>query len=74
MSEIKGQILGVVLVLAIFGVVGTALYSAFKTSAENVSNSIKDESNLIKKDTTTEGNKDGTENNSNISIRDLLSF
>ncbi len=36
MSEIKGQLLGIVLVLAIFGAVSGALYSAFKTSADNV--------------------------------------
>lgn len=68
MSEIKGQILGVVLVLAIFGVVGTALYSAFKTSAEGVAKSIKDESSLIDKT----GSTEATSNNSFIS--DLLRF
>ena len=36
MSEIKGQILGVVLVLAIFGAIGTVLVNSFKTSATNV--------------------------------------
>ncbi len=36
MSEIKGQILGVVLVLAIFGAIGTVLVSSFKTSADTI--------------------------------------
>ena len=42
MSEIKGQILGVILVLAVFGVVGTTLYTAFKTaSSPSTSDSIR---------------------------------
>lgn len=43
MSEIKGQILGVVLVLAIFGAIGTVLLNAFKTSADEVSEKIIDD-------------------------------
>lgn len=41
MSEIKGQILGVVLVLAIFAVVGGTLYTAFSNSATKVSSKIE---------------------------------
>ncbi len=40
MSEIKGQILGVVLVLAIFGVVGTTLYGAFASAGNQVAEKI----------------------------------
>lgn len=40
MSEIKGQLLGIVLVLAIFGAISGALYAAFKTSADNVSTKV----------------------------------
>ena len=36
MSEIKGQLLGIVLVVAVFGAVGTILVSAFKQSATNL--------------------------------------
>lgn len=36
MSEIKGQILGVVLVLAIFGAIGTVLVSSFTQSAKDI--------------------------------------
>ena len=40
MSEIKGQILGVVLVLAIFGAIGTVLVTAFKNNATSIANKI----------------------------------
>lgn len=40
MSEIKGQLLGIVLVVAIFGAIGAVLYTAFKTSATEVANEI----------------------------------
>ena len=36
MSEIKGQLLGLVLVLAIFGVVGTAMVGIFKTTTDDL--------------------------------------
>lgn len=56
MSEIKGQILGVVLVLAIFGVVGTTLYGAFASAGNKVADKISDsiEEGSIKGDTETE--------------------
>lgn len=40
MSEIKGQILGVVLVLAIFGAIGTVLVTAFKNNANSIASKI----------------------------------
>ena len=40
MSEIKGQILGVVLVLAIFGAIGTVLVTAFTDNANNIAKKI----------------------------------
>lgn len=40
MGEIKGQILGVVMVLAIFGAVSAALYNAFSTASNDVKNQI----------------------------------
>ena len=36
MSEIKGQLLGMVLVLAIFAVVGGVLYGVFKNTADKI--------------------------------------
>lgn len=41
MSEIKGQILGIVLVLAVFGVVAGTLYNAFVKSADEVGKKIE---------------------------------
>jgi hypothetical protein len=41
MSEIKGQILGIVLVLAIFGTVAGLLVAAFKSSATSVASKIE---------------------------------
>ncbi len=69
MSEIKGQILGVVLVLAIFGVVGTTLYGAFASAGNKVADKISDsvEEGSIKGDTETE-----TDFNDDSS--DLMSF
>ena len=45
MSEIKGQLLGIVLVVAVFGVVGGVLVTAFQDSAENIATSVKKEYN-----------------------------
>lgn len=36
MSEIKGQLLGVLLVIAVFGAVSAVLFTAFKSSANKV--------------------------------------
>ena len=41
MSEIKGQLLGIVLVVAVFGVVGGVLVTAFSASAEKIGSKIE---------------------------------
>ena len=41
MSEIKGQLLGIVLVVAVFGVVGGVLVTAFTKSANNIQKAIE---------------------------------
>lgn len=43
MSEIKGQILGILLVLAIFGAVSGVLVAAFKNSANNIAEKVGSE-------------------------------
>lgn len=43
MSEIKGQILGIVLVLSIFGLVGTALIAIFRNLTTTVENKVDQE-------------------------------
>lgn len=40
MSEIKGQLLGMVLVLAIFGAIAGALVASFKKAADDVSKEV----------------------------------
>lgn len=46
MSEIKGQLLGIVLVVAIFGAVAGVLLSAFKTAATNTAEKITTEPSI----------------------------
>ena len=41
MSEIKGQLLGIILVLTIFGVVGAALKTAFTNMKDKVVESVE---------------------------------
>lgn len=41
MSEIKGQLLGIILVLAIFGIVGAALKTAFSGMKDKVVESVE---------------------------------
>ncbi len=43
MSEIKGQLLSIVLVVAVFGAVAGVLFTAFKTSASQVSAKITED-------------------------------
>lgn len=43
MSEIKGQLLGIVLVVSIFGAVAGVLLAAFNEAASNTANKIKEE-------------------------------
>ena len=40
MSEFKGQLLGIILVIAVFAVIGTILVSAFYTSAQAIADEI----------------------------------
>ncbi|MCR5184840.1 MAG: hypothetical protein K6C32_02015 [Bacilli bacterium] len=40
MSELKGQILGIVLVIALFGVVATAMRAAFTTYSNKIGESV----------------------------------
>lgn len=47
MSEIKGQILGIVLVLSIFGLVGTALIAVFNNLTRTVENKVDEELSVI---------------------------
>ena len=42
MSEIKGQLLGIVLVVTIFGAVAGVLLSAFNTAAQNTADQISE--------------------------------
>ena len=46
MSEIKGQLLGIVLVVTIFGAVAGVLLSAFKTAAANTAEQITTEPSI----------------------------
>ena len=47
MSELKGQMLGMILVFAIFAVVGGVLLTAFSTSATQIASSMASEGSLI---------------------------
>jgi uncharacterized protein involved in cysteine biosynthesis len=47
MSEIKGQLLGILLVIMVFASVGTILASVFVNAANNVAEKVED-SNIIK--------------------------
>lgn len=46
MSEIKGQLLGIVLVVTIFGAVAGVLLTAFKTAAANTAEQITTEPSI----------------------------
>ena len=77
MSEIKGQLLGIVLVVAVFGVVGGVLVTAFSKSADNISNKItKDYEYVEEGNTGVYKEKTGTSSVDNfiISNDDLLTF
>lgn len=47
MSEIKGQLLGMVLVLAVFALVGTTIYGAFASTKNTISDKLTEETTLI---------------------------
>jgi archaellum component FlaG (FlaF/FlaG flagellin family) len=68
MSEIKGQLLGIVLVVSVFGVVSTGLVAAFKTSAEQVATSVSKETEVVTNPASY------VENNDLINDADLLRF
>ena len=51
MSEIKGQLLGIVLVVTIFGAVAGVLLGAFKTAAANTANKITTEPTIQEEET-----------------------
>ncbi len=54
MSEIKGQLLGIVLVVAIFGAVAGVLLGAFKTAAANTAEKITTEPTIQEEEDTPE--------------------
>ncbi|MCR5079086.1 MAG: hypothetical protein K6B65_04120 [Bacilli bacterium] len=47
MSEIKGQLLGMLMVLVVFALVGGVLYTSFRTSVSTVSTKMEEEASLI---------------------------
>lgn len=74
MSEIKGQLLGIVLVVAVFGVVGGILVTAFQSSAGKIATSVQKEYDGTVEDGKLVGtNPEGT-NFSIISDDNLLTF
>lgn len=77
MGELKGQLLGVLLVVAIFGAIGTVLYAAFKESANTVATKIKEEPKIENDETSNESDENtGVTNNSsaNPANQGLLTF
>jgi len=46
MSEIKGQILGMLLVLMVFGLVAGILYASFEKNANDISSRLNNETNF----------------------------
>lgn len=50
MSELKGQLLGIVLVVAVFGAVSTVLIEAFKNAGNKIAKKIEDVDNLTNKE------------------------
>ena len=49
MSEIKGQLLGIILVVTIFGAVAGVLLTAFTTTANNTSTKIANDAEIVAK-------------------------
>ena len=52
MSEIKGQLLGVILVLMVFGVVSAAMVIIFENLTRNVESQVDDRTNTSSKSST----------------------
>jgi hypothetical protein len=51
MSELKGQLLGMLMVLAIFAGIGSVLYKAFTSTATNVASQMSNAETSITKTT-----------------------
>ena len=49
MSEIKGQLLGIILVVTIFGAVAGVVLTAFTTAANNTSTKIANDAEIVAK-------------------------
>lgn len=47
MSEIKGQLLGMILVLVLFGAVAAAMYGMFNRSTEEISKRVDEETSFV---------------------------
>lgn len=47
MSEIKGQLLGLLIVLAIFGVVGGSLMKAFGNTSDTIVKRVEEQVSLV---------------------------
>lgn len=47
MSEIKGQLLGIVLVLMVFGIVAVGLHAAFQNLTNTVSSQVANAANSV---------------------------
>ena len=47
MSEIKGQLLGMLMVLVLFGLFGTVIYNSFDNSVDTLSRKISEETSLL---------------------------
>ena len=47
MSEIKGQLLGMLMVLVMFGLFGTVLYASFSGSVDTLSQKLAEETSLL---------------------------
>ncbi|MFA6755650.1 MAG: hypothetical protein WCR97_04000 [Bacilli bacterium] len=69
MSELKGQLLGLILVIAVFGVIAGALITAFQNSAKSVATKIEDTGESVIPTT-----ESSTESNSLIKEENLLFF
>lgn len=49
MSEIKGQLLGMLLVLVLFSAVAAAMYGLFNKSAQDISSRVDHETSFVSK-------------------------
>ena len=50
MTEIKGQLLGMLLVLLIFSLVGGVIYASFKSNADDLSSKLNSEMSMVDDD------------------------